>query len=65
MICPHCKKPVSRTISEADKAKAKQLLQAGYSMRDISVLLEGRISFSSVSRLMQKQNKSKRKEPTK
>lgn len=50
MICPHCKKPISRTITNKQKQEIKRLRKKGYSLRDIEKLTH--VSFSSVSRLL-------------
>lgn len=55
MICPHCKKPISKLVTPEDKALIFRLHKKGYSCRDISAMLENRVSFSSVSRILKKQ----------
>lgn len=50
MICPHCKKPIQKKKSEALRAKALKLYAEGYSYRDIQVLLEGQVTFTTVCR---------------
>lgn len=56
MICPHCKKPIPRgkygTIPKEVKAKALKLHKEGYSVRDIEMLLDRKISYPSVQRLI-------------
>lgn len=55
MICPHCKKPIKRTIDYKVKKRIIALHKQGYSSRDISTLLltEGHTaSFSSVARII-------------
>jgi hypothetical protein len=54
MICPHCKKPIDRGIQSSDIKRMFELRKLGYSLRDIAMLLENRVSFSSVCRLLKK-----------
>lgn len=54
MICPHCKKPIERTISKSVKKEALKLHKRGYSTRGIQMILGNKISFSSVARLIKK-----------
>jgi hypothetical protein len=49
VICPHCKKPIDRTVSKEIKQKALALLKEGYSTRDIQTILGGAISFTTVA----------------
>ncbi len=56
MICPHCKKPITRGLRAGKKAlqKAKAFRAKGYSLRDIEKLLSEdgiQISYSHLSRV--------------
>jgi len=56
VICPHCKKPIPRArhFSVAPEIRKKVLVlhKQGYSFRDIEMLLERQVSFSTASRIV-------------
>lgn len=59
MICPHCKKAIQPTkkVDSKTRDKVLELSKQGYSSRDIQGLLEGKISFVTVSRIIKKEKK--------
>ncbi len=50
MICPHCKKAISRQITTAQKKKVLAFHAEGFSSRDIQA--KTGVSFSSVCRIV-------------
>lgn len=56
MICPHCKKPIPRSryfaIAPKIRQRVLELHKEGYSPRDIEILLEGQVSFSTAGRII-------------
>lgn len=50
MICPHCGKPISRTITAIQKKQIFELHSQGFSSRDIQTKTGA--SFSSVCRIL-------------
>jgi hypothetical protein len=52
MICPHCKRPLRWQISASIKKKVKKLAAKGYTHKDISQILGGIVSPTSVGRII-------------
>lgn len=68
MICPHCKKPLKRGASPEIIRRAKEMVADGYSLRDISRLLEDDgifISFATLSRHLSGKTKARSSEGVK
>lgn len=52
MICPHCRKPINKRATPAQKKEMLRLSKEGYSCRDIASFMGGLVSFSTVSRVL-------------
>lgn len=63
MICPHCNKPIIRNVDAIVRASIVDLMDKGYSTRDVSQLLGGKVSFSTVSRIWKAEKKKNEDKP--
>ena len=61
MMCPHCKKPISKRHGNSQKVKSRvlELSDQGYSCRDIEALLNREIGHSTVAKIIRDEQKEK------
>ena len=57
MKCPHCGQDLKNKVDPTIKKEAINLYLAGWSLRDISKKLNGKISPSTISRLVREKLK--------